>query len=393
MVFNSSSVRQSSETGGWSLTDIAFSSVSTSAEESTSTWGPAIVTPSSSSLASSQSSFKSGSRWSSASYVSSSVYDVSSSSPTVFSSDQTSVSTLVPSYSWSSLSSSSSEQSSLSDFATTSTSASSPRYTVSSDSKSAFIIYTQQYYITGSSTTFETGLPTTTVRAKTATSSFSVPSTTQTRDLGFYQNWLNGSLGESGSPTTPAKNKIIGGVVGGVGGLLLCSIVIWLMFFRRRKNKAEPTVGFTYEIGRRAGYPSQSQSVDIDQEKTQPTRQAPFLARIKNKAIAQISKNRNSVPQNEESDPFQEEFDFRKRPQPPIPPARSRHDTNQEVSTRPAYDVPIDHRFSYVSSLTDSSYISSAQGDYSSLSSTSVRLPSDVPNHSESSHGFLREVI
>lgn len=253
------------------------------------------------------------------------------------------------------------------------------------------------YHITGSTTTFDTGLPTTTARAKTATSSFSVPTSTQTKSLQFYQNWLDGDLGESNGPSTPTKNKIIGGVVGGVGGAILCCIVIWFMFFRRRKEKTQATRGFTSEIGRRAGYPVPSQQAEHDQEKAVPPEtnngQTAFLSRIKNKAMAQMSKNKSEVGSHGDSgNPFQDEFNFQARQQPPIPPPRNIQGSHNSYPA--GHDVPIDNRFSYVSSMTDSSYISSAQGDYSSMSSTSIRLaPEGNRNPSETSYGFLREVI
>lgn len=407
-MFNSSSVRQSSESVGWSLTSVASSSLSTGSDISSSSSGPAIVTPSSSSLSGLSSTSQWSSSSSSASYYSSSSNEllssseVFSSSPSGSTSDQTSTSISEAPFASSTASSSSFPRSSSvftdesTDGSTVSSTASpspavspEPSYIISSSSKSEYIIYTQHYRITGSSTTFETGLPTTTVRAKTATSSFSVPTATQTRDLQFYQNWLSGSLDDSSSSTSPTRNKIIGGVVGGVGGLLICTIIVWFMFFRRRRSKAPSATGFTYEIGRRAGYPSQSQSIDLDQEKVLPAVQGSFLSRMKNKAIARLSRGRETLEQPEDRDPFQDEFNFRERPQPAaLPPRRQ-----PEPTTRAAYDVPIDHRFSYVSSMTDSSYISSAQGDYSSLSSTSLRLPPDVANRSEGSHGFLREVI
>ncbi|QLQ82040.1 hypothetical protein HG537_0G02940 [Torulaspora globosa] len=272
---------------------------------------------------------------------------------------------------------------------TTSTSTPAPSYTVSQDSRSVYYIYTQLYHITGSTTTFDTGLPATTARRKTDTSSFSVPTSTQTRGIQFYENWLDGNLGEASGPSNPTKNKIIGGVVGGVAGALLCGIVLWLMFFRRRGKTKKAPRGFTSKIGRRAGYPLPSQPLDHDQEKVYPPAtsngQTALLSRIKNKAMAQISKNRSETDPNDNGNPFQDEFNFQARRPPPIPPSRN---------TPASQDVPVDHRFSYVSSLTDSSYISSTQGDFSSISSTSIRLATDGErNPSESAHGFLREVI
>ncbi|QLL34920.1 hypothetical protein HG536_0H02950 [Torulaspora globosa] len=275
------------------------------------------------------------------------------------------------------------------------TSTSAPSYTVSQDSRSIYYIYTQLYHITGSTTTFDTGLPTTTARAKTVTSSFSVPTSTQTRGIQFYENWLDGGLGEASSPSSPTKNKIIGGVVGGVAGALLCGIVLWLMFFRRRKKTTKAPRGFTSKIGRRAGYPLPSQASDHDQEKVSPpatgSGQTALLSRIKSKAMAQISRNKGETdPRNDSGNPFQDEFNFQARRPPPIPP--SRNITGIYASADP--EVPVDHRFSYVSSLTDSSYISSTQGNYSSMSSSSIRLAPDAErNPSESARGFLREVI
>lgn len=162
------------------------------------------------------------------------------------------------------------------------------------------------------------------------------------------------------------------------------------MFFRRRKKAPRE---FTSKIGRRAGYPLPSQPLDHDQEKVAASAasngQAALLSRIK--SMAQISKNKSETdPRNDTGNPFQDEFNFQDRRPPPIPPSR-----NVAGLQAPAIpEVPVDHRFSYVSSLTDSSYVSSSQGDFSSMSSTPIRLaPDNERDHSESAQGFLREVI
>lgn len=275
-------------------------------------------------------------------------------------------------------------------------------FSVSQDAQSVYYIYTQMYEITGSTTTFNTGILSTVELAKSASTSFSVPQSTSTKDIQFYQNWLDGSLGNSGAQSQNAtKNKIIGGVVGGVGGLIICSLVVWLMFSRRRKNKdKEVNTSFSSEIGRRVGYPLPSPSLDANEEKiiTPDNSTGAIFSRIKNKAKAfpQISRNVNDTGEdnNNDDNPFQNEFNFEARlPPPPVPPPRK---------TTMQYPIPggeatsqTDGRYSYVSSMSDSSFASSA-GDYSTMSSTSIRLDSEYNNNNNvpgSSQGFLREVI
>lgn len=265
-----------------------------------------------------------------------------------------------------------------------------------------YYIYTQMYEITGSTTTFNTGILSTVELAKSASTSFSVPQTTSTKDIQFYQNWLDGSLGNSGAQLQNAtKNKIIGGVVGGVGGLIICSLILWLMFSRRKKNKdKEANTSFSSEIGRRVGYPLPSPSLDANEEKiiTPDNSTGAIFSKIKNKAKAfpQISRNVNDTGEdnNNDDNPFQNEFNFEARlPPPPVPPPRK---------TTMQYPIPggegtsqTDGRYSYVSSMSDSSFASSA-GDYSTMSSTSIRLGSEYNNYNNapgSSQGFLREVI
>lgn len=281
-----------------------------------------------------------------------------------------------------------------------SSSSSDSGFSVSQNAQSVYYIYTQMYQITGSTTTFNTGILSTVELAKSASTSFSVPQTTSTKDIQFYQNWLNGNLGDSGAQSPNAtKNKIIGGVVGGVGGLIICSLIIWLMFSRRRKNKDEQVnTSFSSEIGRRAGYPLPSPSPDANEEKiiTQDNGTGAIFSKIKNKAKAfpQMSRNvEDSREDNHDDNPFQNEFNFEARIPPPVPPPRKA--TMQYPIPGGEATSQTDGRYSYVSSMSDSSYVSSA-GDHSTMSSTSIRLGSEYNNNNNvpgSSQGFLREVI
>lgn len=282
-----------------------------------------------------------------------------------------------------------------------STSSNEPGFSVSTNLKSIYYIYTQMYEITGSSTTFSTGLPTTTViDAQLSTSIFSTPKSTMTKDLEFYEKWANGNLATT-SLNQSRKNKIIGGVVGGVGGLILCCLVIFFFFWKKRKD-SKKVKGFSSEIGRRAGYPFPSSEGDIYEEKTAITDNSAgaVFARIKDRAIPPILKK--VAPEQEipisEGDPFQNEFNFESRVRPPLPPPRKNTASNSHVSPNiPSNPTPIrevettDNRYSYVSSMSESS----AQGDYSTMSSTSIRLGMQGHDNSlsHSSQGFFREVI
>lgn len=109
--------------------------------------------------------------------------------------------------------------------------------------------------------------------------------------------------------------------------------------------------------------------------------------------------NPNQQGENKGSEnPFRDEFNFRRRPviPPPVPPPRKMHSNTQYPATSRSSNTPRDNRSSYVSSLGDSSFVSSLQGDYSTLSSGPIRL--DPGNYNAGNPegpygGFFREVV
>lgn len=261
----------------------------------------------------------------------------------------------------------------------------------SEDSQTIYYFYTQAYDITGSSTTFTTGLPTTVALAKSAVrSSFSVPSSTVTADMSFYQHWLNGGLDSNQNQDTSKSNTgtIVGSIVGSIGGILVCAVIVWFLLFKRRKNKRElkENSSFRHEIGRRTGFPTTAQARETSVHAQDPA--------------AQQTNTESSSTNN----PFSNEFNFRARGTAPPPPPPPRNgiildNSSQNISND---SMNPDNRFSYVSSFTYSSLGSSTQGGFSALSSNSINLGhglnNSVPNDERGSaqdktHGFLREII
>ncbi|CAI4051433.1 hypothetical protein SUVZ_14G1500 [Saccharomyces uvarum] len=258
----------------------------------------------------------------------------------------------------------------------------------SEDSQTIYYFYTQAYDITGSSTTFTTGLPTTVALAKSVVSSFSVPSSTITADMSFYQHWLDGGLDSNQNQGTSKSNTgtIVGSIVGSIGGILVCAVIVWFLLFRKRKSKREfkENSSFCHEIGRRTGFPTTAQARETSVHAQDPG--------------AQQTNTESSSTNN----PFSNEFNFRARGTAPAPPPRNGITLDNSSQNISNYSMNPDNRFSYVSSFTYSSLGSSTQGGFSALSSNSINLGHGLNNNDsneergsaqDNSHGFLREII
>lgn len=228
------------------------------------------------------------------------------------------------------------------------------------------VVYTQTYEFTDSRTSFLTGIVTTATITGDATSTFDISTPTITKDTKLYQNWLNGgSLDNTGEPSASHsritnKGAIIGGVIGGVCGILICSLLVWFVFKRRRRGRGE----------------RESCLKGSDVEGRFNTGSFSGGHRY------YTGKNDSSM----DSNPFRQEFNFNK---PVVPPPRN---GGVRAST-----LPHDNRFSLNSSLTGSSIGSTINsGSYSSMSSNSIRLGSDFEdnrNSAQLANGFLREII
>ncbi|CDF89341.1 ZYBA0S04-01926g1_1 [Zygosaccharomyces bailii CLIB 213] len=295
-------------------------------------------------------------------------------------------------------------------------------YSVSYDTKYAYYIYTQTYIITDATTTFGTGIPTTVEEPRSVSTTFSAPQTIVTQDMQFYNNWLNSGVGHTNAQHSSGSGKsdtgkIVGGVVGGVCGFLACCLVTWI-FFRRRRNGHKGILksaqGFSSEIGSRMDdSSSQEPQVPAFGEKPQASSDnnnngTPLFSIFRTQKIPETENgeanldlflNPNQQRESKASEnPFRDEFNFRRRPAipPPVPPPRKMHSNTQYPATSRSSNTPRDNRSSYVSSLGDSSFVSSLQGDYSTLSSGPIRL--DPGNYNagnpEGPHGgFFREVV
>lgn len=276
---------------------------------------------------------------------------------------------------------------------TTSPTSSSQTYSIgvvssSEDSQTIYYFYTQAYDITGSSTTFATGLPTTVALAKSAVSSFSVPSSTITADMSFYQHWLNGGLDDNQNQGTSKSNTgtIVGSIVGSIGGILVCAVIVWFLLFRKRKGKRElkENSSFCHEIGRRTGFPTTAQARETS-------------VHAQDSGAQQTNMDSNST-----NNPFSNEFNFKARCATAVPPSRNGVTLDNPSQTIRNDSMNSNNRFSYVSSFTYSSLGSSTQGGFSALSSNSINLGPGLNNNvsnderasaRDTSQGFLREII
>lgn len=278
-------------------------------------------------------------------------------------------------------------------------------------SSETYYVYTQNYEITASTTTFTTGLPTTLIIPTSASSTFSIPTSVITTDAAFYKNWLSGSLDSDKSYSSRNnKHTIIGATVGSVCGFLLCLLMLWLMFFRKRKNKIQADErGFSHEIGRRLDSPPEvpeaaefSPSELTNPKNARSVDDEAFLKgkyKMLGKRLPPLplwsKKNLNSdenfpvIPEKEEKDvnPFKDEFDFQQRlPPSPAPPAQP-------------HLSHYNNRFSFMSSMSEST---SSSGEYTEGDTSLIELWQQGPQSSaqdqntrlpHTSQSLLREVI
>lgn len=298
-------------------------------------------------------------------------------------------------------------------------------YMVSTSENVQVYYYNQRFFFTDSSTSFLTELGVSTAITETGKSTskfeFVVPTATVTAPVELFQHYLNtGNLDSTSSSSSPSekgtnKDAIIGSVVGSVGGVLLCSILIWFIVKRLRRNKNNTfnhTSSFSHSRGRRYNYDTMRSDNEI-----------------------------------EEVDPFRNEFKFDKRKDstnanidvsnqigdktPPIVPnprknniVTNNNNINEHIPTtlqgvtdslalgangdqiRHNANIPLSplqrnfnnnlnsnhhhERFSYASSDNGTSYNSSSGEDYSTILSSSITFPQDEENPPQ---GFLREVL
>ena len=295
-----------------------------------------------------------------------------------------------------------------------------PDFTTSEED--VLIIYTQNYDFTGPSTSFVTGIPSTIKIPKKEFSTlpsetFSVLRSTVTADVSLYEKWLDGGklgndvTGLAGSGSTD-KGTIIGSVVGSVCGVIVCGLIIWGLVCRQHKRR---------------GIFDEDDDEDANNFKTD---ERHFLSKNISRDFSSrpgyhsmFTKKQTINAGDENRNPFNNEFDFNNRTNPPpIPaPRKARNSTLQSGAAATAVPAVYDssssssssgldpnsrgqnavNRDSYFSSVTgsyDSSSLGSSITDgYSLLSTTPAPAPEMYPNAmrnaSSNSQGFLRELI
>lgn len=271
-------------------------------------------------------------------------------------------------------------------------------------------IYDQRYEFTDATTTFDADIPTKTKipRGKDITASFAAPTSVITTDAAYYKAALAGTLDfNSKQQDARVRNgKIIGGVVGSIGGLIICLSICWFVFYtRKRRNRSNSCYDddLTSIKDEKASY----YGFTADSTPRKPTASVLDLG-FSNQKIKGIFKKRYDTPEQTHrrrkslanTNPFQDEFDFDKRL--PSPPMKSKptltgdqvsvHQDEEEYPSIPHLLLPdsdVDsnpgdfgtpesaEQFSYVSSLNSyagSSIIHSSVGDYSTLSPTSIHI-------------------
>lgn len=284
----------------------------------------------------------------------------------------------------------------------TSFSSSTSSYSSTSSSSSSsyqdYIIYTQEYYFTGKTTSFSTGIPITLTLPPSGTETNDHLSTTAviTAPMEVYNKWIDGggldpsdigNNGNSNNSTGTNDRTIAGSVVGVVGGVILCGIIVWLMIFKRKK--------YNRSWNNKLGLDSDRKSKGMIDD---PMSSSRSFSHTKGYRLNYSSTD------NVESDPFKHEFEFDNRyavnKAPPVPAPRinktlsnkeySRSEIPSTQSSQDNNDRSDYHlRFSYVSSETDSSFNSSAIGSYSTISSQ----PNRYRNMDDDKQGFLREIL
>ncbi|SCW04003.1 LAFE_0H03774g1_1 [Lachancea fermentati] len=242
-------------------------------------------------------------------------------------------------------------------------------------------VYTQNYVFTASSTTLCVGLPSMVVISTGQLSTYSAPTSAITTDISYYQHWLDGSLDSQNNSSSGGKRKtIIGSVVGSVGGFLLCALLLWLIVFKRRKDRGKGSQSFSHEIGCRLDHPSDLPEASntirsIDDEDFLRSKYKSLGKKIPLLRKGEQSRglnddNHDVTKEGEKSNPFQDEFNFQKRlPAPPPVPTRN---------------PPLQSFYSYTSD-TSSSSAESANDSFS------IQL--NRPNGDRRSQSFLKEII
>ncbi|CAL9738532.1 hypothetical protein MOSE0_N13520 [Monosporozyma servazzii] len=239
--------------------------------------------------------------------------------------------------------------------------------------------YTQEYFFTGKTTSFSTGIPITLTledHSKTTTRP-TVP--VISAPIQVYNKWLNdGQLDDPRNEHTTNIGTIVGSVVGAVGGIVLCGVMFWM--FKRRRSSRNRNLNDGSIKGPYTGYASN------EEEEEDST---IFPINYMGDRMKYDSTNRH--------DPFKHEFEFDKRTPPPIPeprkgikshgmePIPKLATANNNASAMDDYHL----RFSYVSTETGASIDSSTVGSYSTISSTPNRY-GIIDNNKQ---GFLREIV
>ncbi|AET40789.1 Tda7p Ecym_6417 [Eremothecium cymbalariae DBVPG len=291
-----------------------------------------------------------------------------------------------------------------------------------------YVIYTQNYQFTASYTTFNTGLPVTSVMPTEVYSTFSTPTSVITTDVGLYKAWSNNLFGNPTPSANPykgsKKNMIIGTVLGSVCGFFFCLSVFCFMLFRKKKalRKSKAERGFTHEIGCRLDYPVTEQhdrsrgnvgvglSADLPPLLKSKYRLGVHKKKRSESALKEFYKRRDlsngrraSIDSTNSSNPFRDEFDFQQRTQPPpVPPRVLRPAVHMQTSRATLKLNGLFNRYSYVSSVNDETTDNLSSDIYSSESGSipillAPRSRSDAANPSQVTHvgsqSFLKEVL
>lgn len=283
-----------------------------------------------------------------------------------------------------------------SKFTTTKSSSSLSSSSVSSSQNN--LVYTQEYYFTGKTTSFSTGIPVTLTLSPSGTKPEYSLSTTAviTAPVDVYNKWINGGgLDSADAKENDNTNKntgtndgtIVGGVIGAVGGVILCVIIVWFVMFKRKRY-----------------YKSWNSKLSLGKSGKSGSMLDDPISSSQSFTHSKGYKTDYNSTKNIASDPFKHEFQFDNRYNtnitPPVPaPRKNKPSNNKEFNSMgtPASNLRLSHnsrddyhlRFSYVSSDTDSSFNSSAVGSYSTISSS----PNKYGTINNNKQGFLREML
>lgn len=273
--------------------------------------------------------------------------------------------------------------------------------------------YTQEYFFTGETTSFSTGIPI--ILTYGSGSATATATTTRsftpiiTAPIKLYEKWLNGgglddssNNSKDGPKTKTNTGTIAGSVVGAVGGVLVCCIIVWFIMFKRRRSSGSKNKWNDGSIIKSDTYHSN----DHDEEEYANN----------DSSFSHSMGYRMKYESTDQSDPFKHEFEFDKRNNgvlnsqtmknpPPVPAPRKitprgfepvpklatrpsdnfNHNNSNNVIDRDNYHL----RFSYASSETGTSVDSSTMGSYSTISS----IPNRYGTMDNDKQGFLREIL